>query len=152
MRRTIVRCCVLFLLVQTASYSQNILSDIAKAIEENRKRQAESGELLTGIVVNRTVTVLGWDFYHYFSSSWRDNPVSEHYSVSVHERPTAIRGSEIWVEYNHQRVFHTYLAPARSAVKDVSDAAVRIVAQNVEALDINRLLGEDQDLGTEELM
>lgn len=105
-------------------HAQNTLSDIAKAIEESRKQKRENRDLLTGIVVNQTMTVLGWDFFHYFSSSWRESPASESYSVSVHERPTAIWGSEIWVEYNHQRVFHTYLSPARSAVKDISAAAV----------------------------
>lgn len=133
-------------------HAQNALIDIAKAVEENRKKQIENGDLLTGIVVNRTMTVLGWDFFHYFAASWRESPASEHYSVSVHERPTAIRGSEIWIEYNHQRVFQTYLSPARSAVKDISAAAVDIVYQNVEAIDINRLLVQDEDLGSEELM
>lgn len=142
---------VLFLACSSVQ-AQNALSDIAKAVEENRKKQNENGNLLTGIVVNRTITVLGWDFFHYFAASWRESPASEHYSVSIHERPTAIRGSEIWIEYNHQRVFQTYLSPARSAVKDVSAAAVQIVYQNVEAIDINRLLVHDKDLGSEELM
>lgn len=37
-------------------------------------------------------------------------------------------------------------------MKDISAAAVNIVYQNVEAIDINRLLIQDVDLGAEELM
>ena len=141
---------VIALLACSSSHAQNSLSEIVEALEAQQQRK-NSEDLLTGIVVNRTVTVLGWDFYDYFSSAWRENEASDRYSVSVHERPTAIRGSEIWVEYNNKRVFHTYLSPARSAVKEVSAAAVSIAYQNIERIDIDRLLHQDQDLGSEEL-
>lgn len=140
----------LVLLLACSSAYSDAISPLALEAQEKPKSQGD--DFLTGIVINRTVTVLGWDFYHYFAEAWRDNEASDHYSVSVHERPTAIRGSEIWVEYNHQQVFHAYLSPARSAVKEVSAAAVDITYKNIAAIDVGRLLYQDKDLGSEELL
>ena len=140
----------LVLLLACSSAYSDAISPLA--LEAHEKPKSQGDDFLTGIVINRTVTVLGWDFYHYFAAAWRENEASDHYSVSVYERPTAIRGSEVWVEYNHQRVFHTYLSPARSAVKDVSEAAVKTTYENIAAIDINRLLFQDKDLGSEELL
>src|SRR5690606_7482351 len=80
---------------------------------------------LMGLVINRTVTVLGKDFYKYFAARWRILELSTRFSVTVHERPTAQRGSEIWVQFGQQRVFHTFLSPRRSAVRKVSDHAAQ---------------------------
>src|SRR3546814_10489266 len=64
---------------------------------------------LGGIVVNRTVTVLGNDFYQYFAAYWREKDISSTFTISVHERPSARFGSEIWVQFRQKRMFHTFL-------------------------------------------
>ena len=106
---------------------------------------------LVGVVINRTVTVMGRDFYQFFAASWRDKELTERYSISIHERPSAIRGSELWVQFGQQRVFHAYLSPARSAVKEASAQAAEIAYQNVIELEAQRLLFQDKDLGPEEI-
>lgn len=111
----------------------------------------ESRDPLSGIVINRTVTVLGRDFYQFFSAAWREQPDGSRYTVSVHERPTAQRGSEMWVQYGQQRVFHAYLSPQRSAARPVSRRAAAIALKNVIDIDVARLLFRDTDLGAEEL-
>ncbi len=106
---------------------------------------------LGGIVINRTVTVLGRDFYQFFAAAWRDQPDGTRYTVSVHERPTAQRGSEMWVQYGQRRVFHAYLSPQRSAARPVSRQAAAVALKNVIDIDVARLLFKDTDLGAEEL-
>ncbi|MBU4609104.1 hypothetical protein IMZ29_00615 [Achromobacter sp. GG226] len=110
-----------------------------------------SRDPLSGIVINRTVTVLGRDFYQFFAAAWRDQPDGTRYTVSVHERPTAQRGSEMWVQYGQRRVFHAYLSPQRSAARPVSRRAAAIALKNVIDIDVARLLFRDTDLGAEEL-
>lgn len=110
-----------------------------------------SGDPLVGIVVNRTVTVLGREFYQYFSAAWRDQEESDRYSISIYERPTALRGSEVWVQYGQRRVFHAFLSPARSAAKPAGRQAAEIAYRNVMEIDVSRLLFRDADLGPEEI-
>ena len=106
---------------------------------------------LSGVVVNRTVTVLGNDFYQHFSTRWRQLPQSTRYSISIHERPTARFGSEIWVQYRQQRVFHTFLPPARAATRSISEFAVQHVSENISRRELERLTTHNPDLGPEEL-
>lgn len=106
---------------------------------------------LGGVVVNRTVTVLGKDFYRYFSTYWRYSPESARYSISVHERPTARFGSEIWVLYRQQRMFHIFLPPARQATRGISEIAVEHVLENISRRELERITTRNPDLGPEEL-
>ena len=104
-----------------------------------------------GVVLNRTITVVGHDFYRYFTTSWRARDNSERYSIAIIERPTAIRGSEILVEYRNKPVFRTYLSPRRAAVKKISMQAVGLVYDTIIEKDLQELLYQDLDLAKEEL-
>lgn len=150
MARCIKHCqAALFTLALVAAYAATATLD-----DDLLKAQPEKSLLddpLSGIVVNRTVTVLGNDFYQYFARAWREKDSDHRYSLSVHERPSARWGSEIWVQYRQQRVFHMFLSPARQAAKDVSEQAAGIVYENVVNSDIQRMLVQSQDLGEEEL-
>jgi len=106
---------------------------------------------LSGIVLNRTVTVLGNDFYQFFARAWREMDGDQRYSISVHERPTTKFGSEIWVQYRQERIFHMFLSPARQAAKDISLQAAKVVYETVVNSEIQRMLVQSQDLGKEEL-
>lgn len=106
---------------------------------------------LSGVVVNRTVTVLGKDFHQHFSTLWRQNPEAARYSISVHERPSARFGSEIWVLYRQQSVFHTFLPPARARARSMSEAAITVVLKNISRREVERLTTRNPDLGPEEL-
>lgn len=108
-------------------------------------------EPLGGVVVNRTVTVLGKDFYRYFATYWRHSDHSARYSISIHERPTARFGSEIWVLYRQQRIFHTFLPPARAATRELSELAVEQVQERIAQRELERFTAPDPDLGLEEL-
>lgn len=105
---------------------------------------------LTGIVINRTVTVQGHEFYRFFSNRWRQFSEANPFTITVFERPSARWGSEIWVEYRGQRMYHAFLSPARSSTKKASELAVDLVIENVNRSEIERLLTNNPDLGPEE--
>lgn len=119
--------------------------DVQRAVEQIFE------EPLSGVVVNRTVTVLGKEFYRHFSIVWRHSPQSNRYSISIHERPSARFGSEVWILYRQQRVFHTFLPPARPATKEVSEYAVEYVLETLARRELERFTAPDPDLGPEEL-
>src|SRR5690606_34849869 len=100
---------------------------------------------LGGVVVNRTVTVLGKDFYKYFATRWRQSDQSSRYSISIYERPSARFGSEIWVLYRQQRMFHTFLPPARDATRAISEVAVQQVLENITRRELERMTTRNPD-------
>lgn len=115
------------------------------------KRKSPFDEPLGGVVVNRTVTVLGQDFYQNFTAIWRQKDISNKFSISIHERPSARFGSEIWVLFRQKRMFHTFLPPARAATKRISAQAVELVYQNIADSEVERIMVKSPDLGPEEM-
>lgn len=108
-------------------------------------------ELYGGIVVDQTITVIGHEFYQYFSSLWRDQDLSNRYAISIHERPTARWGSQIWIEYAQRRVFQAVLPPTRTNIKAMSEQAVEVAYPRVIDVEVQRLLFRDPDLGADEI-
>lgn len=105
---------------------------------------------LIGIVINRTVTVQGHEFYRFFSNRWREFSEANPFTITVFERPSARWGSEIWVEHRGQRMYHVFLSPARSSTKKASEIAVDVVIENVNRSEVERLFTNNPDLGPEE--
>ncbi|WP_233574985.1 curli production assembly/transport protein CsgE [Pusillimonas sp. NJUB218] len=118
------------------------------ADRESRKRLEDP---LTGIVINRTITVLGKDFYNYFVTAWRHLDGDNKYTITIFERPSARWGSEIWIEFRRTRMFHTFLSPARQAAREASEQAADLVYQNIMENEVRRALFKSPDLGEEEL-
>ncbi|MGE5652120.1 MAG: CsgE family curli-type amyloid fiber assembly protein [Bacillota bacterium] len=108
-------------------------------------------ELYAGVVLDQTVTVVGHEFYQYFAALWRDKETSERYAISVHERPSARLGSQLWVEYAQRRVFQIVLQATRANVKDIGREAADIVFQNVMDIEVQRLMSHDRDIAPDEL-
>lgn len=126
-------------------------TDFMEAIRQAEiVRKSLFDDPLTGIVINRTVTVQGHEFYRFFSNRWREFSEANPFTITVFERPSARWGSEIWVEYRNQRMYHAFLSPSRSSTKKSSEIAVEAVIENVNKSEIERLLTNNPDLGPEE--
>lgn len=125
----------------------------ATAMEQMESKESKKtifDDPLQGVIVNRTVTVLGNDFYQYFTNYWNSVNQNSRYSIAIFERPTARWGSEIWIQFRQERVFHTFLAPARQAAKDIAEAAADIVERNIMRTEMQRMTFIDHDLAPEE--
>lgn len=131
----------------TASENGN-LNGSSQLAERARKALEDP---LGGIVVNRTMTVQGQDFYRFFSSWWREIDEEGRYTISIHERPSARWGSEVWVQFRRDRVFHMFLPPARSRTRDISKEAVEIAYENITRNELQRAVFQSEDLGPEEM-
>jgi curli production assembly/transport component CsgE len=107
-------------------------------------------ESYAGVVTNQTVTVAGQEFYQNFITAWRDKELSDRYTLSIHERPSARWGSQLWIEFAQRRVFQTNLSTSRSAIKTASERAVEIAYQNIVDADVQRLLFREIDLAVDE--
>jgi curli production assembly/transport component CsgE len=108
-------------------------------------------EAYGGIVLNQTITVGGQEFYRYFVALWRDKPMTEQYAISIHERPSARFGSQVWVEYAQRRMFQAALPSARTAIAPLSERAVETAYQAVVDINVQRMLFQGDDLGRDEI-
>jgi curli production assembly/transport component CsgE len=106
---------------------------------------------LKGVIINRTVTVQGREFYQYFAHQWAEKDPNGQFTVTVYERPSARFGSEIWVQFRDKQMFRTFLPPARSATKKISAIAVDVVFKNITDSEVERIMTRTPDLGPEEM-
>jgi curli production assembly/transport component CsgE len=131
---------------ETSLNGQNALDTATKKVN-GRSVQEQYG----GIVTNQTITVAGQDFYQFFSTFWRDKPLSERFAVTIGERPSVRWGNQVWVEYANRRVFETTLPASRSYIKAIGEQAVEISYKNIIQTEADRLLFRDQDIGQDEM-
>lgn len=110
-----------------------------------------SAEMYGGVVVDQTITMIGQGFYQDFMALWRDKEKIERFALSIHERPSARQGSQIWISFGEKRVFQAQLPSTRSRLRDLSQQAVEITYQQVIDADVQALLFRDLDLGPGEL-
>jgi curli production assembly/transport component CsgE len=108
-------------------------------------------EMVAGVVVDQTITVVGHDFYQEFVALWREKDASSRYAIAVVERPSARWGSQLWIEYAHRRVFQVFLPGARANVRAISAEAAEVAFQNVVDAEAQRLLFHEADLGPDEI-
>lgn len=124
-------------------------------LEESRNTSANSNQQSSndqfgGVVVDQTVTGFGRTFFKNFVALWRDQPLNDRYSISIHEGATARFGSRVWVEYSQRRIFQAFLPPSNTAIRVTSEKAVALVYSNIVNADVERLLFRDVDIGRDE--
>jgi len=104
-----------------------------------------------GVVTDVTVTTVGEEFYRAFAAVWREQPLSDRYSLSIVERPSARWGSLVWIEYAHRRLYSRFLSPSKpeTARASAMEAARQVYRRAVDA-DVERLLFRDPDLARDE--
>ena len=134
----------------TTSAEQNAAANAFPNTISNFDEQGRL-DLYGGVVVDQTVTGFGHVFYQNFVSFWRDQPLSDRYSISIHESATARFGSKVWVEYAQRRMFQAFLPPSNTVIRATSEKAAALVYSNIIDTDVQRLLFRDVDIGQDEL-
>jgi curli production assembly/transport component CsgE len=102
-------------------------------------------------VADQTVTVAGQDFYQQFVVAWRERDIAERYAISVHERPSARWGSQVWIEYAQRRIFQAALPAGRTGIRQLGEQAAEFAFQKVTDAEVERLLFRDADVGVDEI-
>lgn len=106
---------------------------------------------LGGILVDRTVTIMGKTFYRDFSQLAMHSALLNRAILTFHERPDARWGSQLWITENRKVLFRTQLSPRLSAAEGLARDAIGIVEQRLLEQRLSSQLMPDQDLGKEEL-
>ena len=106
---------------------------------------------LTGIMVDRTITMAGKTFYRAFSQQAMDNVIIGNATITIQERPDARWGSQVWIMERNRMYFRTQLSPRISEADRVAGDAVKTVEEALLQQQLSAALTSDKDLGKEEL-
>lgn len=117
---------------------------------EIQGRQNRNSEL-TGVMVDRTVTMAGKTFYRAFSQRAMDNLIIGNATITIQERPDARWGSQIAIVEGNRMYFRAQLSPRISEADRVAGDAVEIVEEALLQQQLASALSSDKDLGKEEL-
>lgn len=107
--------------------------------------------LVGGLVLDATVTVLGYEFFSAFAVAWRELDAQQRYSVTVSEVPTARFGSTIRVQSRGKTLYQSLIRPNRLAARETAQAVAGDLFQNMIRTEAEEALFRDPDLGPEEL-
>jgi len=103
-----------------------------------------------GIIIDRTMTRLGEDFYFFFSQSLNENYPNLKENLTVKEKPTALSGSILEVKHSRKIIFRTALSPGRRQAKEHAADATRVVSNYIIRWQAERLFQDTYDLDHDE--
>lgn len=107
--------------------------------------------LLGGLVLDSTVTVLGYEFFSAFAVAWRELDAQQRYSVTISEVPNARFGSTIRVLARGTTLYQSLIRPNRLAARETAQAVAGDIFQTMIRAEAEEALFRDPDLGPEEL-
>lgn len=112
---------------------------------------APTGSELTGVMVDRTVTMAGKTFYRAFSQQAMGNPIIGNATITIRERPDARWGSQLWIMEGNRMYFRTQLSPRINEADRAAEDAVQVVEKALLRQRLKAAITSDKDLGSEEL-
>lgn len=104
---------------------------------------AEDELLVSGMVLDRTISGFGRDFSYYFSAYWRDLPATSGMTLVIHERVYPQAGTLLWLELNQRRIYQTYLGRRQQDMREFAEHAVMATIEEIARLQSANMLGED---------
>ncbi len=121
----------------------------AQALGENQLPFNDFNEV-SGVVVDRTITRLGEDFYFFFTQQLNAQYPDLTENLTVKEIPTALSGSIIEVFHARRAIYRTALSPGRRQAKERAQEALRVVGNYIVRWEAERLFQDTYDLEHDE--
>jgi curli production assembly/transport component CsgE len=110
------------------------------------KDMGEAADGMMGVVVNQTLTPIGYEFYRIFSILWSEKPDSGDYSLNIKERLSKRYGNRVEV-YLGQKLMYAAVLPFKydglhtlceKAVEDTQTNIAGLIMQVQDNIDIVR--------------
>lgn len=141
----------LFVVIMTFSISVNAVEDSNQsAIQKLEEQSFTDYNEVTGVIIDRTITRLGDDFYKPFSLLINSRFDALEINLIVKERPTAMSGSIISVIHRNTVIFRTAITPGRKATEEEVKRAVSVVSSHINKWKLERMIGDTFDLAHDE--
>ncbi|RUO27033.1 curli production assembly protein CsgE [Aliidiomarina minuta] len=96
---------------------------------------------LGGIVIDRTITRFGKDFFFYYTGYWRDIPATDGITVVIHEQVFPQAGTRLWVEMEREVIYETYFGRRQNDVRKTAERAIILSVNKVAEIQAEAMLG-----------
>lgn len=93
---------------------------------------------INGLILDRTITLSGHDFYKKFSSLWLATNMSQSANLVVTEKPSARWGSLIMISSQQKMLYRTAIRPG----KPLKDSDIKYAASTVSQSIFNQLFSK----------
>ncbi|WP_445001026.1 CsgE family curli-type amyloid fiber assembly protein [Halomonas mongoliensis] len=131
---------------------QESIEEVPGQAEEELSRQFSLQEPgITGVLIDRTITMTGKTFFRQFSQLSLERPIIGDVNLTIHERPSARWGSQIWITQGNRVVFEATMPPRLSDIDAYVDVAIEQVEELIIRQTIIEALDNDPDLADEEI-
>ncbi|MFH0258619.1 curli production assembly/transport protein CsgE [Vibrio rumoiensis] len=156
MKRFNFRFVILIIFTLVAFYSvaedegSNNSIDSNQPIDETKILPDTEGGI-NGLIVDQTMTVLGRNFYFYFSQKLNEEHENLSINLSVKERPTALSGSIITIFHFNTPIYRTSLSPGLQQAELKADQAVDSISYYLLRWKLDRKFSDKTDLAPDEL-
>lgn len=117
---------------------------------EDKKNDFKNFDEVSGLIVDRTMTRLGEDFYFFFSQKLNDRYDNLKENFEIRERPTALSGSIVGVFHSGKPIYRAALSPGRRQAQEKADEAVSAVSEYIVKWEAERLFQDTFDLDHDE--
>lgn len=119
---------------EVSDANQNVASSDSGQLEEQgealQSRFNDFNEI-NGVIVDRTMTRLGEQFYFFFSQQMNEQYVDINENFTVEERPTALRGSIVTIIHSRKPIYRTALSPGQRKAKEKAQEAVSAISNYI---------------------
>jgi curli production assembly/transport component CsgE len=141
------------------AFSQEDKPENGAPLENGNKLESQADRLkapfndfseVSGVIVDRTITRLGENFYFFFSQRLNDRYPDLRENLTVKEIPTALSGSIIEVFHSRTVIYRTALSPGRRQAKERADDAIQVVGNYIIRWQAERLYLDTFDLEHDE--
>ncbi len=106
---------------------------------------------IKGLLMDKTITWFGHDFFFYFAREWRNKPFSGRHTLVIEEKPSARNGTQVEIRYKGQLVFKTAISNMRSLTRELGAQAVSLVLQRLQDIEFQASNNQFADLRGEEI-
>lgn len=90
---------------------------------------------IEGVLVNKTITWFGQDFFYYFAREWR-NQRFQGEGLVIEEKLSARRGTIVSIHYKGDVVYQASINATRSESRERGAKAVNHVLSRIQSIDL----------------
>ena len=104
-----------------------------------------------GIILDRTITLMGKTFYKNFVSYWHLNFPNNVAVFSIHERPSARWGSQIWINYRGKKLLKQFVSPRNTNDKELPEQIAKQINKEIVKMQLTEKLMDTFDMEHNEI-
>ena len=101
---------------------------------------------INGLILDRTITRSGHDFYQQFTTLWQAANFSQKTNLVISEKPSARWGSSIVISSLDSVLYRTSIRPGKQLPENLIQQSVAAVSQNILTLLLSRRSSRDMAL------